>query len=103
MISFLEYLKEYKKNLEEDAVLAADTASMSGSEVTTHADASAQHNNTDVTSPKACIGLTDNSVLGKLSKKKLKDNGFFGKDDFHIPQNVLSGEVEKRLELPHEK
>lgn len=97
MMTFLEYLKEYEKQLKEDAIMAANTASSSGAEVTSPKAASQSIRAADiVSSTDAAIPMTDNSVLGATSKKK--DCGFFGKDNFQIPQNVLSGEVERRIE-----
>lgn len=91
--AFLKYLREVReKQIEEDAVVAADsTAFSSSSEVASPSEVS-DFASSEVTSPNSVVGLTDNSVLGKISKKK--NCGFFGKDNFFIPQNVLSGSVE---------
>lgn len=101
-MTFLEYLKEYERQLREDAVMAANMAANTGAEVTSPSAASTQNANTaEVVSPhNAAIPTSDRSVIGPAaSKKKSKDCGFFGKDDFRIPQNVLSGEVERRIDL----
>lgn len=101
MISFLEYLKEYEQQLKEDAVLAAQSGGSSASEVTSPEVAAQSAKAADVIATgDAAPPTTDNSVLGTMSKKKSKDCGFFGKDDFRIPQNILSGEVQRRIELP---
>lgn len=97
MKSFLEYLKEYEEQLEEDAVMATTTAANTGAEVAPP-NAAANVRCADVASPDAMVGMTDHSVLGIPCKGKSKNNGFFGKGDFHILKNVLSGEVEKRID-----
>lgn len=107
MMTFLEYLEEYKRRIKEDVVMAASAASNAGAEVTSPAVASTQNVKAAevVSQHDAAIPTSDRSVLGPtVSKKKCKDCGFFGKDDFRIPQNVLSGEVDRRIELknpPH--
>lgn len=94
MKSFWEFWQEYKVN--EDAVMAASSsgAEAAPGEVTSPNSASATPANLDVAPPKACNAMTDNSVLGK--PKDREDCGFFGKGDFRIPCNVLSGHVETR-------
>lgn len=86
-MTFLEYLREYNRKLREDAVIAAgvggNSSSVDAGEVTSSSSAN--------------VGLTDHSVLG-YSSKNCKKNGFFGKDDFVIPTNVLSGEILKRID-----
>lgn len=84
-MTFLEYLREYNRKLREDAVIAAggDSSVADVGEVTSSSSAN--------------VGLTDHSVLG-YSSKNCKKNGFFGKNDFVIPTNVLSGEVLKRID-----
>lgn len=104
--AFLNYLKEKKrqKQLEEDAVLAANASSTNLDSDVISISSSSNHVTDIVSSPSSSnIGLTDHSVLGTIerSKKNKKDNGFFGKDDFFLPQNVLSGEVEKRYNIKH--
>lgn len=100
MKSFLEYLKEYeKKQLEEDAVMDANVGSEANGEVVSQDAAAASIKISDVSKPDAITGLTDHSVLGVKSKKKCGNGGFFGKDDFYIPQNVLSGEVQRRIDV----
>ena len=97
MQSFLEYLKEQKEKqeqLEEDAVLAAGSVAADNAVASPKAYDQAADNS--IASPKACIGLTDKSVLGGATKKK--DCGFFGKDDFIIPKNILSGETDIKYE-----
>lgn len=93
MQSFLEYLKEQKaKQLEEDAVMAADAAAADNAVVSPNVASTKV--DSDISPPKAMVGMTDNSVLGGATKKK--DKGFFGKGDFIIPKNVLSCGVEIR-------
>lgn len=94
MQSFLEYLREQQKQLEEDAVLAA--GSVAPDNAVASPKAYDQMSDNSVSSPKACVGLTDNSVLGGATRKK--DGGFFGKDDFVIPKNVLSGEIDVKID-----
>lgn len=93
MKSFLEYLKEQEEHLAEDAVMPTGTAPVTGAEVSSPETAT-NVKTADVVSPNLAVGLSDNSVLGNPTKCRAKDKGFFGKDDFRIPKNVLSGEVE---------
>ena len=96
MITFLEYLKEYNRRLKEDAVMAADATSSGGSEVVSPSEVSTPQN-LDVSSPKNQTALTDYSILGKCSGKKFERDGFLGKNDFHVPVNVLSGDCEPKI------
>lgn len=95
MKSFWDYWQEYKIN--EDAVMAAGSvgAEAGAGEVTSPNSPAATPANLDISPPKASNAMTDNSVLGK-SDDCDKDNcgGFFGRNDFRIPYNVLSGNVE---------
>ena len=99
MKSFLEWLEEQKaekaKRLKEDAVLASGAPVADNAVASPKAYDQATADNS-VTSHHACVGLTDKSVLGGATKKK--DSGFFGKDDFRIPKNVLSGEIDVRID-----
>lgn len=96
-MTFLEYLKEYERQLKEDALMAAGTAANTGVEVASPGSAASEMKCIDVTSHDAAPPMNDYSVLGGATKKKCdKDKGFFGKGDFRIPKNVLSGEIETR-------
>lgn len=99
MMSFLEYLKEYERQLKEDALMAAGTAANAGVEVASPGEAAASASEmkcADVTAHDAAPPMNDYSVLGGATSKKKCDKGFFGKGDFRIPKNVLSGEIETR-------
>ena len=98
MKSFWDYWQDYKIN--EDAVIAAGSvgADAAPGEITSPNSDAATPANLDVAPPKAMNAMTDNSVLGKPEDKK--DCGFFGKGDFRIPANVLSGEIETRIPKP---
>lgn len=103
MQSFLEYLREKRKQekLAEDAVVggadAGGTTTSSAGEVVSPATAQSTTNVGDCLKPSdAAQPMTDNSVLGKPCKDK-EDCGFFGKGDFRIPCNVLSGDVDIRI------
>ena len=101
MISFLEWYEEHKKQLEEDAVMSAgDVSNGSAAEVVSPNAPAANVKPLDVSAPSShSVGLSDKSVLGpSYCSKKCKDNGFFGKGDFRIPQNVLSGDIDRRID-----
>ena len=97
MMTFLEYLKEYNRQLREDAVMAAGDAgagaNVGGADSITPPGEANGAQNLDIAPPKAMNAMTDNSVLGTCSKKKFEKDGFLGKGDFHIPHNVLSGDT----------
>ena len=96
MKSFWDYWQDYKIN--EDAVMAAGSvgAEAGAGEVTSPSSPAATPANLDVSPPKANNAMTDNSVLGKPQDDKDNCGGFLGRNDFHIPYNVLSGSVETR-------
>lgn len=94
MLTFLEYLKEYNRQLREDVVMAAGDAVASGGDSITPSGEANGVQNLDVASPKAMNAMTDNSVLGNYSDDKRERDGFLGKNDFHVPYNVLSGSTE---------
>lgn len=103
MQSFLEYLKEKRKQkkLKEDAIVggvdAGGVTASSAGEVVSPATAQSATNTSDCLKPSdAAQPMTDNSVLGKPCKDK-EDCGFFGKGDFRLPCNVLSGDVDIRI------
>jgi hypothetical protein len=97
MMTFLEYLKEYNRQLREDAVMAAGDAgagaNTGGADAITPPGEANGAQNAEVVPPKAMNAMTDNSVLGTCSKKKFEKDGFLGRHDFHIPCNVLSGDT----------
>lgn len=98
MITFLEYLKEYNRRLKEDAVMSAGDAASSGGDsgIVSPGEVSTPQN-LDISSPKNQTALTDYSILGKCSGKKFERDGFLGKNDFHVPVNVLSGDCEPKI------
>lgn len=100
MKSFLEWYKENKTQLEEDAIISTgDMSNNSSTEVVSPNSSAASVKSLDVSKPSSrSIGLSDRSVLGASNSKKHDEDGFFGKDNFMIPQNVLSGEIEKRID-----
>lgn len=95
MMTFLEYLKEYNRQLHEDAVMAAGGAgaNAAGADAVTPPGEANGAQNLDVSPPKSMNAMTDNSVLGKCSDKDREHDGFLGKNDFHIPCNILSGDT----------
>ena len=95
MKTFLEFLKEYNQQLEEDAVMAAGEAgaASSGADALSPPGEANGAENLDVAPPKAMNAMTDNSVLGTCHKTKDHCDGFLGKNDFHIPRNILSGDT----------
>lgn len=97
MMTFLEYLKEYNRQIREDAVIAAGDAgagaNAGGVDAVTPPGEANGVQNLDVSSPKSMNAMTDNSVLGKYSDKDREHDGFLGRNDFHIPCNILSGDT----------
>lgn len=106
MMTFLEYLKEYNRQIREDALIAAGDAgagaNAGGADVVTPPGEANGVQNLDVSPPKSMNAMTDNSVLGKCSDKDREHDGFLGRNDFHIPCNILSGDtpVVKPVDVP---